>query len=100
MIRLKEVRYWSIVWGCDVVRVMCPDEHGREYFCEVEAGKGYRDRREVVLEAIREAIERGEEPGEVSVMGLWPSHPELPVKPQGRAPDASESIRVEPVPGG
>ena len=86
MIRFKEVRYWSINRGCDVVRVMGADQHGREYWCEVEAGRGYRDRREVVLEAIREAIERGDEPGEVSVMGLWPSHPELPVKPQGPVP--------------
>ena len=99
MIRLKEVRYWSIVWGCDVVRVMCPDEHGREYFCEVEAGKGYRDRREVVLEAIREAVERDDAPGEVVVEGLWPVYTAPPPKPQGRAPDASESVRYEPVSG-
>ena len=73
MIRFKEVRYWSIVRGCDVVRVMGADRHGHEHFCEIEAGKGYRDRREVALEAIREAVERGDAPGEVAVEGLWPS---------------------------
>lgn len=99
-VRFKEVRCgYMALYDCAVRRVMVGDAHGREYYCFIEDGRGYRDRRDSVLEAIEEAIARGDEPGEVSVMGLWPVYAPPPPKPQGRAPDASESIRYEPVPG-
>lgn len=41
--------------------------HGREYFMFLDAGVGYRQRREAALENICEAIDMGLNPGEVRV---------------------------------
>ena len=66
--------HYSIVRDARVRRVMVADAHGREYYCEIPDGRGWRVQRESALEAIAEAIERGDEPGQVEVMGLWPSY--------------------------
>lgn len=54
---------------CDVARLSLADDQGQEYYAivPVMSGKKWRERRETALDAIDEAIVRGEAPGEVRV---------------------------------
>ena len=68
MTGFTEYRYWSPVLGCDASRLSVFDQHGAEYWSIIERpsmGKRYRESRQEALELIVEAIERGQEPGEV-----------------------------------
>jgi hypothetical protein len=58
--------YWSVSHDAEVSRLSGFDDHAREHWMIVEAGKGYRDRREEALLKIQDAIEAGHEPGEVA----------------------------------
>lgn len=68
------IRYWSIAHGCRVARISMSDERGQEHFVTVPMAKlrgnrlskeTYRDRLNGVLDRIEDAINAGNEPGEV-----------------------------------
>ena len=64
----REQHFWSPTLGLDAVRLSIGDGRGGEFFVIVpreDAGKRWRERREQLLDALGEAIERGDEPGEV-----------------------------------
>ncbi len=68
--RYIEYRFYSP--GADRVsaRISFADVYGREYFAIIradEVGSRYRKRRQKACEVIAEAIERGDEPGEVAI---------------------------------
>lgn len=64
----REMRYHSIIHDREMARLSMADAHGAEFFAIVETvGKRWRDRREVVLDQIADAIERGDRPGEVTI---------------------------------
>lgn len=68
MRQYHENLYWSIALGGDVARLSMADDQGREYFAIVSAEQpGYRDRRMGALEALMEAIDRGDDPGQVEI---------------------------------
>lgn len=52
---------------CNVVRLSMCDQHGGEYWMEIQdqAGAAFRSAREEAIEAIHEAIAIGCPPGEV-----------------------------------
>jgi len=63
-----EFRHWSIVLGCDASRLSVFDARGQEYWRIVSretSGKRYRELRQATVEELVDAIERGDEPGEV-----------------------------------
>lgn len=66
--RYVERESYSLIYDANVVRIASARE-GREYFAEIlaEPRKTLRDRRDVALDAIQQAIESGREPGEVNV---------------------------------
>lgn len=63
-------RFWSPLLGADAVRFSMVGERNAEYFAIVPGGEGrvYRENRDRALDAIEDAIARGDEPGEVRVM--------------------------------
>jgi hypothetical protein len=66
----REYTFWSPVLGKRATRLSVPDERGSEYFVIVprpSSGRGWREAREVALQAIEAAILRGDLPGEVRV---------------------------------
>lgn len=71
--RFHEYVHWSVILGCNAVRLSVFNGQGAEFFMLLERdgkinGKGWRDRRRDALDAIEEAIEIGCEPGEVRVI--------------------------------
>jgi hypothetical protein len=75
MATFAEYKFWSVILGCDAVRISMVDDHGSEFFKVVpidNSTKKYRDVRERVLEMIQDAIDRGDDPGEV--VGDWESY--------------------------
>ena len=89
MPRRHEFRFWSPILGCDTARILMvipPSAPGRprdpregaEYFTIIAAdvpGSVYRERRRKACEAIEDAIARGMDPGEASVMTREPPQP-------------------------
>jgi len=65
MITWSERTYYSMDLDCQVSRVSGFDDHHQEHWMEVEAGRGYRERREAAVQRIMESIEGGDPPGEV-----------------------------------
>lgn len=66
----REHRYWSPTLGLDAVRLSMAGQRGSEFFVVVpkdDSRKRWRERREELLDALAEAIERGDEPGEVKL---------------------------------
>lgn len=67
-VKLKEYFFWSPLIGSDAIRFSVFDGRGREYF-QIRSfdGKGMtlRDLRQQVAERIYEAMENGQDPGEV-----------------------------------
>ncbi len=64
-----EYRFYSPGADCVSARISISGK-GREYFAIIradEVGSRYRKRRQKACEAIAEAIERGDEPGEVEL---------------------------------
>lgn len=69
MTRYTEFRFYSVELDAPAVRVSVPDERGAEYYAIVEAGgKGYRDRRELALEELERAIEKGWPAGCIAII--------------------------------
>jgi hypothetical protein len=69
-LRYHEIRFWSVVLGCDAARIYIFDARGGEHFAVVPMKGGSRHSRWVrgrALEAIAEHIRSGEDAGEVSV---------------------------------
>lgn len=63
-----QYKYWSIIEGCNVMRLSMRNDRGDEYFSIVpcgSSGKAARQARENALDVISDAIERGDEPGQV-----------------------------------
>lgn len=58
------VRY-DVQVDAQVGRVSGFDDQHQEHWMNVEAGKGYRDRRATAVLRIRDSIEAGDPPGEV-----------------------------------
>lgn len=65
MITWSDRVYYSLDVDCQVGRVSGFDENHQEHWLEVEAGRGYRDRRLAAVEKIMMSIEAGDPPGEV-----------------------------------
>lgn len=66
----QEIRAYSPIHDCDVVRVSMADERCSEFFMQVpcpDGRRGWRVKRAAALQAIGEAIDGGLEPGEVLV---------------------------------
>ena len=64
----SEHKRFSITAGGMVARISVFNEHGHEFWREVDAeGRGYRDRVHGALELIDEAMRLGCDPGEVRV---------------------------------
>ena len=59
---------FSAVYNTNVTRISLIDDRGDEYWTLIPtcSGKRYRDTRDRVLDALQDAIERGDEPGEVT----------------------------------
>jgi hypothetical protein len=70
--RFREYKHWSVVLGCDAVRLSIFDDKGQEYFClfPMPVGPGYRQIRADKLLLLEEALEAGLDPGEVV---SWPN---------------------------
>lgn len=68
-IRLSEYRYWSPILGMEALRLSYFNKHGREYFCIVPAedGKALRELRQKAAERFYDAVESGQDPGEVKL---------------------------------
>jgi len=63
-----EYRYWSVIHGCETSRLSVFDAHGQEFYTIIERpteGKRYREARQEAVETLIDAVERGDEPGEV-----------------------------------
>lgn len=70
MSRYVEFRSYSPEMDCMTARISIAGPQAREYFALIradEAGPRYRKRRQKACEEIAEAIERGDEPGEVAI---------------------------------
>lgn len=69
MTSFHELRAYSLLHDAEVVRLSLFDKSGGEYFALVPHlnGKGWRDRRNMILDRIDDAIVRGDPPGEVEV---------------------------------
>jgi len=68
-LRYREWKFWSPVLGRQAVRVSVAHPQG-EFFAIIPAdgtGKQNREQREKALDLIADAIEEGQEPGEVEV---------------------------------
>lgn len=68
-IRLKEYRYWSPILGDEALRISYYNARGHEYFVIVSAadGKALRELRQRAAERFYDAIQSGQEPGEVQL---------------------------------
>lgn len=63
-----ETTTYSPVADCQLTRLSTVDDSGREFFCLVSREtKKWRDRRKSALTQMEKAIDRGDQPGEVSV---------------------------------
>lgn len=62
-----EYRFYSGLFDRELVRISMYDPRGGEFFATIPAGEGktYRESRERAAHAVLDAIESGEEPGEV-----------------------------------
>lgn len=67
-IRLREYRFWSPITGGEALRISCYDQYGHEYFMVVPAenGKKLRELRQTAAERFYDAIQSGQDPGEVT----------------------------------
>lgn len=67
-IRLREYRFWSPLTGGEALRISCYNQHGHEYFMIVSAenGKALRELRQLAAERFYDAIQSGQDPGEVT----------------------------------
>lgn len=72
--RWREYKFWSIMHGARMARLSLFNVANDEYFCFVDASDGkdpegryYRQRREIGLEMLEEAVHSGLQPGEVRV---------------------------------
>lgn len=63
------IRYYSATTDAEMARISMFDSRGSEFWTEVQAGGGrkWRVARERAVELIANAIESGDEPGEVIV---------------------------------
>ena len=57
--------YYSIEHDMDVGRISGYDENNQEYWIVIAAGRGYNERRKEAVVSIMDAIERGDDAGEV-----------------------------------
>jgi hypothetical protein len=57
--------FYSIEHDCEVGRISGYDDNNQEFWIVVEAGRGYREKRDAAVIKIMEAIERGDDAGEV-----------------------------------
>lgn len=66
-ISLREYRFWSPILGTEALRISCYNQRGHEYFMVVSAenGKGLRELRQRAAERFYDAIQSGQDPGEV-----------------------------------
>lgn len=61
-------RYWSPTLGMPAVRLSMADDHGGEFWRIIPvdgSSAKYREDRDAALDAIEDAIARGDDPGEV-----------------------------------
>jgi hypothetical protein len=67
-VRLREYRYWSPLLGTEALRLSCYNPRGHEYFMIVSAenGKALRELRQRAAERFYDAIQAGQDPGEVT----------------------------------
>lgn len=65
MTHYTEKKYFSIFKDCDMSRVSGFDDRCQEHWIDVEAGRGYRDRRNVAISKLQDSIENGDPPGEL-----------------------------------
>jgi hypothetical protein len=68
MIGYATMRFWSPLLGSPAVRLSMVDDRGGEFYSIIavdRSAKAYRAARDRALDAIEEAIYRGDEPGEV-----------------------------------
>lgn len=66
-----EHRFYSPLLDSEAVRISIADLYNSEYFCIVAApsnGRFLREARERALNALMDAVDRGDEPGEVRVV--------------------------------
>lgn len=66
--RYNEIRFWSVMLGCDASRISMYDEHGGEHYAIIPmngGGRSNRERRQQTLEAISQHIQDERDPGEV-----------------------------------
>ncbi len=73
--RWREYRFWSVVHGGRVSRISLFNLAGDEFFTFVDAadgkdaeGRHYRQRREIALDMLQEAVTDGLNPGEVRLI--------------------------------
>lgn len=66
-IRLREYRFWSPILGVEALRISYYNDRGHEYFVIVPAenGKGLREMRQRAAERFYDAVQSGQNPGEV-----------------------------------
>lgn len=57
MLRWNDRRQWSISHDCEMSRVSGYDERGHEFWMQIPAGIGYRERRDEAVKRIMESIE-------------------------------------------
>lgn len=67
VIKLREYRFWSPHLGEQALRISCYNSHGHEYFTIQPAcrGKALRELRQRWAEKFYDAIQLGQDPGEV-----------------------------------
>ncbi len=63
----SEYRRYDVMRDCEVARLSMTDGRGGEYWREIAVGRAaaYREAREQALDAIEDAMARGDGPGEV-----------------------------------
>lgn len=67
-VKLREYFFWSPLLGEDAVRFSVFDNHGHEFWAispMIPAGKSLRELRQHWAERIFDAMESGQDPGEV-----------------------------------
>lgn len=65
----QALRLYSITAGCEILRVSMCDERGGEFFVQINAdmgAKALRQKKDEALDVIMDAMERGDEPGQVN----------------------------------
>lgn len=66
----QSLRLYSITAGCDIIRVSMCDDKGGEFFTQIpddSGAKKLREKRDAALDAIMLAMDRKDEPGEVTI---------------------------------